>query len=253
VTLQDGRNFEGEVVSFDSLSDLAVIKVNSSRPLPVVKLGTSKDLRPGEWVVALGSPLHLQNTVTAGIISCVDRKSAEIGLEGVGTGYIQTDAAINQGNSGGPLLNLDGEVIGINTMKALAADGVSFAIPIDSAIKIVDQLKKRRHVIRPWLGMKMWELTEPRILQLKERRPGFPNVTAGILVSQVIPGSPASRAGVHNDDVIIEFNGVPVTNINQIVEALGDKVGTSFKMLVKRKDDEQVVLYVTAEEASPDF
>uniref|UniRef100_A0A7I4E2D4 PDZ domain-containing protein n=1 Tax=Physcomitrium patens TaxID=3218 RepID=A0A7I4E2D4_PHYPA len=253
VTLQDGRNFEGEVVSFDSLSDLAVIKVNSSRPLPVVKLGSSKDLRPGEWVVALGSPLHLQNTITAGIISCVDRKSSEIGLEGVGTGYIQTDAAINQGNSGGPLLNLDGEVIGINTMKALAADGVSFAIPIDSAIKIVDQLKKRRHVVRPWLGMKMWELTEPRISQLKERRPGFPDVNAGILVSQVIPGSPAFRAGVLNDDVIIEFNGVPVTTIDQIVEALGDKVGTSFKMVVKRRNNEQVVLHVTAEEASPDL
>ncbi|KAG0586237.1 hypothetical protein KC19_2G074400 [Ceratodon purpureus] len=253
VTLQDGRNFEGEVISFDSLSDLAVIKVNSSRPLPVVKLGTSKDLRPGEWVVALGSPLHLQNTVTAGIISCVDRKSSEIGLEGVGTGYIQTDAAINQGNSGGPLLNLDGEVIGINTMKALAADGVSFAIPIDSAIKIVDQLKNRRHVVRPWLGMKMWELTEPRILQLKERRPGFPNVTSGVLVSQVIPGSPAFRAGVHSDDVIVEFDGVPVTTINQIVEALGDKVGISFKMVVKRRNDEQLVLYVTAEEASPDI
>jgi HtrA serine peptidase 2 len=148
--------------------------------------------------------------------SCVDRKSSEIGLEGVGTGYIQIDAAINQGNSGGPLVNLDGEVIGINTMKALAADGVSFAIPIDSAIKIVEQLKKHRHVVRPWLGMKMWELTKPGILQLKERRPGFPDVASGVLVTQVIPGSPAARAGVSNDDVIVEFDGMPVTTINQV-------------------------------------
>ncbi|CAM6057797.1 unnamed protein product [Sphagnum tenellum] len=253
VTLQDGRNFEGEVVSFDSLSDIAVIKVNSPRPLPTAKLGSSKDLRPGEWVVALGSPLHLQNTVTAGIISCVDRKSSEIGLEGVGTGYIQIDAAINQGNSGGPLVNLDGEVIGINTMKALAADGVSFAIPIDSAIKIVEQLKKHRHVVRPWLGMKMWELTEPRILQLKERRPGFPDVASGVLVTQVIPGSPAARAGVWNDDVIVEFDGMPVTTINQIVEALGDKVGMSFKVVVKRAHGVDATLYVIAEEATPDL
>ncbi|KAH9541598.1 hypothetical protein CY35_14G073800 [Sphagnum magellanicum] len=253
VTLQDGRNFEGEVVSFDSLSDIAVIKVNSPRPLPTAKLGSSKDLRPGEWVVALGSPLHLQNTVTAGIISCVDRKSSEIGLEGVGTGYIQIDAAINQGNSGGPLVNLDGEVIGINTMKALAADGVSFAIPIDSAIKIVEQLKKHRHVVRPWLGMKMWELTEPRILQLKERRPGFPDVASGVLVTQVIPGSPAARAGVWNDDVIVEFDGMPVTTINQIVEALGDKVGMSFKVVVKRAHGVDATLYVVAEEATPDL
>ncbi|OAE34121.1 hypothetical protein AXG93_2891s1460 [Marchantia polymorpha subsp. ruderalis] len=251
VTMQDGRTFPGEIISYDSLADIAVVKVHSTKPLPTVAFGSSRKLRPGEWVVALGSPLHLQNTVTVGIVSCVDRKSAEMGLRGVHADYIQTDAAINQGNSGGPLLNLDGEVIGINTMKALAADGVSFAIPIDSALKIIAQLKKHGRVVRPWLGMKMLGLTEDIILQLKERDPSFPDVTGGVLVPQVIPGSPAERAGVRPGDVVVEFDGQPVTSIHQIVESLGDRVGVTFKFVVKRSKGGTATLSVVTEEASP--
>ncbi|KAG6552605.1 hypothetical protein Mapa_005805 [Marchantia paleacea] len=251
VTMQDGRTFPGEIISYDSLADIAVVKVHSTKPLPTVAFGSSRKLRPGEWVVALGSPLHLQNTVTVGIVSCVDRKSAEMGLRGVHADYIQTDAAINQGNSGGPLLNLDGEVIGINTMKALAADGVSFAIPIDSALKIIAQLKKHGRVVRPWLGMKMLGLTEDIILQLKERDPSFPDVTGGVLVPQVIPGSPAERAGVRPGDVVVEFDGQPVTSIHQIVESLGDQVGVAFKFVVKRSKGGTATLSVVTEEASP--
>ncbi|KAL3681531.1 hypothetical protein R1sor_024487 [Riccia sorocarpa] len=251
VTMQDGRTFPGEIVSYDSLADIAVLKVQSSKPLPAVSFGSSRKLRPGEWVVALGSPLHLQNTVTVGIVSCVDRKSAEMGLRGVHADYIQTDAAINQGNSGGPLLNLDGEVIGINTMKALAADGVSFAIPIDSALKIINQLNKHGRVVRPWLGMKMLELTEDITFQLKERDPSFPDVTSGVLVPQVIPGSPAERAGVRPGDVVVEFNGQPVKSIHQIVEALGDQVGVAFTLVVRRARGGTATLSVITEEASP--
>ncbi|KAL2620368.1 hypothetical protein R1flu_000573 [Riccia fluitans] len=251
VTMQDGRTFPGEIVSYDSLADIAVLKVQSSKPLPAISFGSSRKLRPGEWVVALGSPLHLQNTVTVGIVSCVDRKSAEMGLRGVHADYIQTDAAINQGNSGGPLLNLDGEVIGINTMKALAADGVSFAIPIDSALKIINQLKKHGRVVRPWLGMKMLELTEDIILQLKERDPSFPDVTGGVLVPQVIPGSPAERGGVRPGDVVVQFNGQPVKSIHQIVETLGDQVGVVFNLVVRRAKGGTATLSVITEEASP--
>lgn len=249
VSLQDGRTFDGEVVSFDISSDIAVVKIKSKIPLPAAVLGSSSKLRPGEWIVALGSPLHLQNSVTVGVVSCVERKGSEIGLRGIHGGYIQTDAAINQGNSGGPLLNLDGEVIGINTMKAYAADGVSFAIPIDTAVKVMEQLKKHGRVIRPWLGIKMHELNEHVLLQLKEEDTAFPDVVEGVLVPQVIPGSPAERAGIRAGDVIIEFDGVPITKASQIVDRLGDKVGVSFKVIVKRQHNRQATLTVTSEEA----
>lgn len=136
VTLSDGRTFEGEVEALDTVSDIAIVKlVGAKGPFPAAALGTSATLRTGEWVVAVGSPLMLSNTVTAGIVSCVNRKGVELGIQGHGEAFIQTDAAINQGNSGGPLVNLDGEVVGISTMKAFGADSVSFAIPIDVAVE----------------------------------------------------------------------------------------------------------------------
>ena len=133
ITMKDERVFRGRVELLDKKTDLAIVKVDCEEKLPAARLGDSSRLRTGEWVVALGSPMFLQNTVTAGIISCVDRKSTDLHIYGSRTDYIQTDAAINSGNSGGPLVNLDGEVIGINTFKALMVEGVSFAIPIDTA------------------------------------------------------------------------------------------------------------------------
>ncbi|KAM1095467.1 hypothetical protein EV1_010430 [Malus domestica] len=151
---QDGRTFEGTVVNADLQSDVAIVKINSKTPLPTAKLGSSRKLQPGDWVIAVGCPLSLQNTVTAGIISCVDRKSTDLGLGGVRREYLQTDCAINPGNSGGPLVNIDGEVIGVNIMKVLAADGLSFAFPIDSVTKIIEHFKKSGRVVRPWVGLK---------------------------------------------------------------------------------------------------
>ncbi|CAI5998101.1 unnamed protein product [Closterium sp. NIES-64] len=253
VTLQDGRTFDGHVLSFDSLSDIALVKVSALSPLPVVKLGSSKALRPGDWVVALGSPLHLSNTVTAGIVSCVDRKGTELGLRGGRMDYIQTDAAINAGNSGGPLVNLDGEVVGINNMKALAADGVSFAIPIDSAVHILDQLSRHGRVVRPFVGIKMLELNASIAAQLRDRDPSFPPVDAGILVPQVIPGSPAARGGLQPGDVIVEFAGQPVTSSRQVLDLLGDKVGVKVPLVVKRAHGKTVTLTIVTEEATPDM
>ncbi|KAM1549377.1 hypothetical protein ACFX1Z_010436 [Malus domestica] len=122
----------------DLQSDVAIVKINSKTPLPTAKLGSSRKLQPGDWVIAVGCPLSLQNTVTAGIIR----------------EYLQTDCAINPGNSGGPLVNIDGEVIGVNIMKVLAADGLSFAFPIDSVTKIIEHFKKSGRVVRPWVGLK---------------------------------------------------------------------------------------------------
>ncbi|TQD93729.1 hypothetical protein C1H46_020628 [Malus baccata] len=217
ITLQDGRTFEGTVVNADLQSDVAIVKINSKTPLPTAKLGSSRKLQPGDWVIAVGCPLSLQNTVTAGIISCVDRKSTDLGLGGVRREYLQTDCAINPGNSGGPLVNIDGEVIGVNIMKVLAADGLSFAFPIDSVTKIIEHFRKSRRVVRPWVGLKMIDLNEMIINQLKERDPTFPNVKKGILVPMVTPGSPAERAGFSPGDVVIEFDGYAVESIKEVL------------------------------------
>ncbi|KAF7137650.1 hypothetical protein RHSIM_Rhsim07G0186700 [Rhododendron simsii] len=182
VTLQDGRTFEGTVLNADLHSDIAIVKINSKTPLPMAQLGSSSKLRPGDWVVAMGCPLSLQNTVTAGIVSCVDRNSSDLGLGGMRREYLQTDCAINGGNSGGPLANIDGEVVGINVMKVAAADGLSFAVPIDSVSTIVEHFKKNGRVVRPWLGLKMLDLNHMIVAQLREKDDTFPNVNKGILV-----------------------------------------------------------------------
>ncbi|KAH7681172.1 Peptidase Do protein [Dioscorea alata] len=252
VTLRDGRKFDGVVVNADFHSDIAVVKITSKTPLAAAKLGLSKRLRPGDWVVALGCPLSLQNTITAGIVSSVDRKSSDLGLLGVEREYLQTDCAINQGNSGGPLVNLDGEVIGINIMKVANADGLSFAVPIDSAAKIMEQFKKNGRVVRPWLGVKLLDLTEKNITHLKEKDGSFPDVRNGVLVVVVTPGSPADQAGFSPGDIIIEFNGKLVGSIKEIIDVMGDKVGTPFTVLVKRANNKLVSLRVTPAEMKPD-
>ncbi|KAI4997796.1 hypothetical protein ZWY2020_053138 [Hordeum vulgare] len=249
VSLQDGREFEGVVLNFDIHSDIAVVKIKSKTPLPAARLGSSCKLRPGDWVVALGCPLSLQNTVTAGIVSCVDRKSSDLGLGGIRREYLQTDCAINIGNSGGPLVNLDGEIIGVNVMKVRAADGLSFSVPIDYVVKIVEHFKKNGRVVRPWLGLKMLDLNPMVIAQLKERSSSFPDVSKGVLVPMVTPGSPAERAGFAPGDVVIEFDGKPVETIKEIIGIMGDKVGVPFKVLVRRANNVPVTLTVTPEEA----
>ncbi|KAL4636957.1 hypothetical protein ACB098_03G034200 [Castanea mollissima] len=253
VTLQDGRTFEGTVVNADLHSDIAIVKIHSKTPLPTATLGSSSKLRPGDWVVAMGCPLSLQNTITAGIVSCVDRKSSDLGLGGIRREYLQTDCAINAGNSGGPLVNVDGEIIGVNIMKVLAADGLSFAVPVDSVSKIIQHFKKSGRVVRPWLGLKMVDLNEMIIAQLKERDNTFPNVNKGVLVPMVTPGSPADRAGFRPGDVVIEFDGKPVESIKEIIEIMGDRVGVPMKVAVKRAKDNLVTLTVIPEESKSDM
>ncbi|KAG0529312.1 hypothetical protein BDA96_05G087800 [Sorghum bicolor] len=249
VTLQDGREFEGVVLNADRVSDIAVVKIKSATPLPAARLGSSSRLQPGDWVVAVGCPLSLQNTVTAGIVSCVDRKSSDLGLGGLRREYLQTDCAINKGNSGGPLVNLDGEIIGVNVMKVWNADGLSFAVPIDSVIKIVENFKKNGRVVRPWLGLKMLDLNPMIIAQLKEKSSTFPDVRKGVLVPMVTPASPAEQAGFRPGDVVVEFGGKPVESIKEIIDIMGDKVGVPFKVLVKRASNVTVTLTVIPEEA----
>ncbi|KAK1583445.1 hypothetical protein Q3G72_023859 [Acer saccharum] len=253
VKLQDGRTFEGTVLNADLHSDIAIVKINSKTPLPTAKLGSSSKLRPGDWVVAMGCPLTLQNTVTAGIVSCVDRKSSDLGLGGMHREYLQTDCPTNFGNSGGPLVNVDGEIVGVNIMKLLGADGLSFAVPVDSVAIIIEHFMKNGRVVRPWLGLKMLDLNEMIIAQLKERDPTFPDVSKGVLAPVVIPGSPADRAGFLPGDVVIKFDGKPVESIKEITEIMGDRVGTPFVADVKRANNVLLTLTVVPEEANPDM
>lgn len=196
VKLHDGTVIKGYVEFVDEGSDLATIRVNSKN-LPFIKLGDSEKLRPGEWVIAVGSPLSFSNSVTAGVVSCAQRTSSELGLRN-SSEYIQTDATITIGNSGGPLVNLNGEAIGINTMKV--ASGISFALPSKSAIKFLEQANSRpllgkKPIVerrKYYIGITMLTLNETLINQLKNMDANFPNILHGVLVVKIVLGSPAN-------------------------------------------------------------
>jgi len=201
-------------------------------------------LRPGEFVVALGAPLGLSNSVSAGIVSAVQRTRSEIGLrerDGARnqTEYIQTDAAINSGNSGGPLLNLKGEVIGINTMKAMGMDGIAFAVPIDDVKRIVSQLTLHGRVLRPYLGLKFVELS-PTISESIRQRAAEHGASeravpdSGLYVMHVAPGSPAQRGGVQVGDTLTGFDSSPISTTRDLIDGLTAKVGQPAVLTLKR-------------------
>merc|ERR1711871_500751 len=248
VTMSNGRKYRGRVHSTDKKSDLALVKIEPRRRgerFPVMKLGTSCNLKPGQWVVALGSPLTLQNTVTAGIISSVARHSSEIGMSNNRNEYIQTDAAINVGNSGGPLINIDGEVIGINTMKTAQGAGIGFAIPMDSAWQVIKQLRAHRKVIRPYVGMRMVTLDRKIVEDERMQNPNFPPVESGVMVTAVAPGSPSQAAGIEPGDIVLEFDRKPVRNTRDILNRLGVEVGKRIEMKVMRDGSEKTLVVVT--------
>mmetsp|Transcript_5068 Transcript_5068/g.8348 ORF Transcript_5068/g.8348 Transcript_5068/m.8348 type:complete len:446 (-) Transcript_5068:527-1864(-) len=249
ITLNDGRQYQGKVYATDATSDLALVIVTDvlEAPLPVMDIGDSSTLRPGEFVVALGSPLNLGNSVTAGIVSSTARAASEIGMMQARTDYIQTDAAINQGNSGGPLINLNGEVVGINTMKVAGGDGIGFAIPISTAWVVLSQLRDTGKVVRPYLGLRMATLNKN--LARFERRISkrFPDVDAGLLVVKVAPNSPASRAGIQPGDVIVEFDGKKVKTIPEMTTRIAYEVGKTFELTVVREGSQRVSVQVTTE------
>ncbi|XP_061599070.1 serine protease HTRA2, mitochondrial-like [Cololabis saira] len=223
VKLTNGDVHHATVQDIDPEADIATIKINAKNPLPTLTLGRSSDVRQGEFVVAMGSPFALRNTITSGIVSSVQRASKELGLSKSNMDYIQTDAAIDFGNSGGPLINLDGEVIGINTMKVTA--GISFAIPADRVRLFLDQATKRKQSrlseSKPrYIGVMMLTLTQSIIAELQLRDPSFPKVTHGVLIHRVTVGSPADRAGMLPGDIVVEINGVKVNSSEEIYKAV---------------------------------
>jgi Do/DeqQ family serine protease len=207
VYLADQRVFPGEVLGIDAKTDVAVLKVNSDRPLPVAVLGDSERIRVGQWALAIGNPFGLDSTLTVGVVSATGR--ANVGIEDY-EDFIQTDASINPGNSGGPLLNIYGEVVGINTAIVAAGQGIGFAIPINLAQQIAQQLIATGEVTRGWLGVSIQPL-DPALAETF----GLQSV-AGAVVTRVLPGSPAAAAGLQRGDVLLSFAGKAVRGVGEL-------------------------------------
>lgn len=236
VTLKDGRELEGKVVGIDPVTDIAAVKLNESN-LPTVVLGQSHSITPGQWAIAIGNPLGLDNTVTAGIISATGRSSSQVGVPNKRVRFIQTDAAINPGNSGGPLLNDRGEVIGINTAIRADAQGLGFAIPIETAVRVVNQLFADGKASHPFLGIQMVDLTPELKREYNQNSQADFKVSRdrGVLIVKVFEDSPASRAGLKAGDVIQAINGKPVDSSAQVQEQVeGSTVGKDLPVTVLR-------------------
>jgi serine protease Do len=252
VILKNEKGFNATVVGRDPNTDLALIKIKCKKPLAYARLGDSDKLNVGEWVVAIGSPFGLEQTVTAGIISA---KGRVIG-SGPYDDFLQTDASINPGNSGGPLLNMDGDVIGINTAIIASGQGIGFAIPINMAKGIINQLKQHGEVVRGWLGVQIQDLTDGLrdYLHAKGQK--------GALVLEVMKGDPAQKAGIKAKDIITEVNGKPIESIHDltriiadipvgntaVVKALRDGKPKTFKVKISKRSEERASLDQSTDE-----
>lgn len=238
VLLRNGTKYDAEVVGRDPNTDLALIKIKGNGDFPVAHLGDSDSLKVGEWVVAIGNPFGLENTVTAGIVSA---KGRVIG-SGPYDDFIQTDASINPGNSGGPLLNMKGEVIGINTAIIASGQGIGFAIPINLAKGILNQLKAQGTVTRGWLGVAIQDLSD----ELAEYY-GLKN-GKGVLVTEVFSGDPADQAGIKPKDIILKVSGKPVETTRDLTGLVADlKVGEKTEIVVSRDGREKTFVVKISE------
>jgi len=215
VTLSEGKKYTGKIVGYDKRSDLAVIKIDAEN-LPYLPLGDSDKLEPGQFAIAIGNPYGLNRTVTLGIVSALNRTIIEpngVRLENL----IQTDAAINPGNSGGPLINIKGEVIGINTAIKSDAQGIGFAIPINKAKEIANKLIKEGKITYPWIGIKGYAITSDMLDYIK-----FP-VNKGVVIAEVVPGSPADKAGLKGGDRVIYVDGTQIIVGGDIITKIDGK------------------------------
>ncbi len=238
VKLSDGKEYEAKVIGKDAKTDIALIKIKTSDSLPVAETGDSDKLRVGDWVMAIGNPFGLEQTVTAGIVSA---KGRVIGA-GPYDNFIQTDASINPGNSGGPLFNMEGKVIGINTAIVAQGQGIGFAIPISMAKTILPDLKAKGKVTRGWLGISVQDITEDiaKNMKTKDRN--------GALISDVFKGDPADKAGLKSGDIITEINGKKVKDTHELLMMIAAfRVGETVKIKILRDGQEKEVSLAVAE------
>jgi serine protease Do len=238
VSLSDKEEYDAKVIGRDPKTDVALIKIEAKKDLPAASLGDSDRLRVGEWVMAIGNPFGLGHTVTTGIVSA---KGRIIGA-GPYDNFIQTDASINPGNSGGPLFNMNGEVVGINTAIIATGQGIGFAIPINVAKELLVSLREKGRVVRGWLGVQVQRITPDlaKSFGLERER--------GALVADVMPDTPAAKAGIERGDVIIEFNGRKIEEMNDLPRAVAStppNTDVSIKLL--RKGQEKTVQVRVAE------
>lgn len=237
VSLPDKREFEGKVLGSDELSDIAVVQIKGNN-LPQAQLGTSKDLEPGAWSIAIGNPYGYANTVTVGVISATGRKIMAR-EDKVLDHLIQTDAAINPGNSGGPLCNIKGEVIGINTAIVPFAQGIGFAIAVDKAKEIAEEIIKHGKILHPYIGVKLQDVSDldkgvREYLRITEKK--------GAFIFDVEPGSPADAAGVQKGDVIREIDHKEMAAADDVVKYVqGRKIGDEVALAVWRKSEMKVI------------
>jgi serine protease Do len=235
VGLSDRIELPAEVVGKDSRSDIALLKIKSETALPFVRIGDTSKLKVGQWVLAIGSPFGFERTATQGIISALGRSLPSDNY----VPFIQTDAAVNPGNSGGPLFNLDGEVIGVNSQiysRSGGYQGLSFAVPIDVAMEVIDQLKTSGRVARGWLGVLIQEVTPELAQSFNLDKP------RGALVGQVMADGPAQKAGVKAGDIIVAFNNQPVPASSDLPLMVGrTRPGTSLPLTVIRDGKEQTL------------
>ena len=225
VTLADGRSFRGEVVGADPAIDVALLKISGAQDLPEAPLGNSDDLRVGEWVCAIGNPLGYVHSVTVGVVSFIGRKLFDASLDD----YIQTDAAINFGNSGGPLINSRGQVIGINAAVSSRTSSIGFAVPINQAVAILPQLKTSGRVSRGFMGVLLTDVTPPL-----QRALGL-TVSRGALVQDFTPESSAERAGVKVYDVVVEADGHDIGSNDELIRNISARQpGSVVKLEVSR-------------------
>ncbi len=243
VTLADGREFRAQVAGADPAIDVALLKIPGSADLPEAPLGNSDELRVGEWVCAIGNPLGYVHSVTVGVVSFIGRKLFDPSLDD----YIQTDAGINFGNSGGPLINARGEVIGINSAISSKASNIGFAVPINQAVDILPQLKTTGHVSRGYMGVFLTDVTPALQHSLNL------SATHGALVQDVTNGSPAERAGLHTYDVILDVEGRDIgTNEELIREISARQPGTTTRLGVLRDARRLTVHVKLAERPVPE-
>ncbi|MEW6493223.1 MAG: HhoA/HhoB/HtrA family serine endopeptidase [Cyanobacteriota bacterium] len=243
VTLKDGRTFQGRVVGVDQVTDVAVVKIDAKN-LPTVRLGNAERLIPGEWAIAIGNPLGLDNTVTVGIISALDRSSSQVGVPEKRVSFIQTDAAINPGNSGGPLLNAKGEVIGINTAIRAGAQGLGFAIPIETAQRIANQLFTKGRVEHPYLGIKMVTLTPDLKQEINQDDDAEFKVAqdTGVLIVSIAKNSPAQAAGLQPGDIIEKVGGKPIKSAAEVQQQVeSSAVGANLPIEVTRQGRRKMI------------